>query len=53
MKYVKIRIFLTRIFQYKDRIVDSVFIRENTGQENPHSAIFYAVNNLQTKMYYV
>ena len=25
----------TRIFPYKDRIVDSVVIRENTGQRKP------------------
>ena len=27
--------FLTRIFPYKDRIVNSVPIRENTGQRKP------------------
>ena len=30
---------LTRIFPYKDRIVDSVLIRENMDNKNPNSAI--------------
>ena len=35
---------LTRILPYKDRILDSVLTRENTGQyKNPHSRIFYAM----------
>ena len=31
------------IFQYKDRIYDSVLMRENTGGENSYSGIFNAV----------
>ena len=34
---------LTRIFSYKNRILDSVLIRKNTLSENPYSRIFYAV----------
>ena len=34
---------LARILQYKDRIVDSVLIRENMVNENPYSRILYAV----------
>ena len=34
---------LTRILPYKDKIVDSVLIREITVSENPYSCIFYAV----------
>ena len=34
---------LTRILPYKDRIIDSVLIRKNTGSENPYYCIFYAV----------
>ena len=33
----------TRIFPYKDKIVDFVLIRENTGQKNPYFCIFYAM----------
>ena len=38
---------LTRILQYKNRIYDSVLIRENTRiwvSENPYSCIFYLVD---------
>ena len=35
--------FLTCIFPCKDRIYDSVLIREKIGQTNPYSGIFYAV----------
>ena len=35
--------YLTRILQYKDKIVDFVVIRENAVSENPYSFIFYAV----------
>ena len=34
---------LTRILPYKDRIVYSVLLWENTVSENPYSRIFYAV----------
>ena len=35
---------LTRILPYKNRIVDSVLIRENTGQCKTDSCKFYAMN---------
>ena len=31
VKYARIWFFLTSIFLFKDKIVNSVFIRENTG----------------------
>ena len=34
---------LTRIFPYKDRIIDYVLIQENTGKISPYSSTFYAV----------
>ena len=34
---------LTCIFPYKDKIFDSVLIREYAVRENPYSRIFYAV----------
>ena len=35
VKYARIRIFLTRIFPYNERIFDFVFIREHGGQRKP------------------
>ena len=35
---------LTPIFPYKDRIVDSVLIREYTGQRKPYCGMFYTVH---------
>ena len=35
---------LTRILPYKNKIVDSALIRENTGQCKTDFRIFYAVN---------
>ena len=32
-------IFLTGIFPYMDKIVNSVFIRENAGQRKPESSL--------------
>ena len=38
---------LTRIFPYKDEILDSVFIQENTGQRrNVFSHILHSVSNI-------
>lgn len=34
---------LTRIFSYRDRIFDFIFIREYKGQRNPYSGVFNAV----------
>ena len=39
---------LTRVLPYKDRVYDSVLIRENTVNENPYSRIFYAVTRWKT-----
>ena len=43
VKYARIRIFTDRILPYKDRITDSVLIRENTVSQNPDSRIIYTV----------
>ena len=33
--YARIRVFSVRILPYNDKIGDSVFMREHTGQKNP------------------
>ena len=39
---------LTRILPYKDRIVDSLLIREKKVIENPHYRLLFAMNVFRT-----
>ena len=53
INYAKIRVSLNRIFPYKDRIYDSVLIRENTSQRKPISWHIFAVSGNRNFIYLI